>query len=183
MADEEKTNWDYKSNGGTDQADNSDNRQETTKDENVSWTAKEFIEHDRGSSWYVVLVFGALLLAVVIYFITKDYFAVVATVVVGLIAAVYAGHKPKELDYELTSKFIRVGERTYSYGMFKSFSVAHEGEHTSIVLEPVKRFIPPMTLYFPPDEEKLVSNAIGSHLPMQEHQPNITERLSHRFRF
>jgi hypothetical protein len=152
MADEEKTNWDYKSNGDTDQADNSDNRQETTKDENVSWTAKEFIEHDRG-------------------------------VAVGLIAAVYAGHKPKELDYELTSKFIRVGERTYSYGMFKSFSVAHEGEHTSIVLEPVKRFIPPMTLYFPPDEEKLVSNAIGSHLPMQEHQPNITERLSHRFRF
>jgi hypothetical protein len=183
MADEEKTNWDYKSNGDSDIADSPDNKQETSKEENVSWSAKEFIEHDRSSSWYVVLVFGAVVLAVVIYFITKDNFAVAATVAVGIIAAVYAGHKPKELDYELTNKSIRVGERTYSYGMFKSFSVAREGEHTSIVLEPVKRFIPPMTLYFPPDEEKRVTNSVGNHLPMQEHQPNITERLSHRFRF
>jgi hypothetical protein len=181
MANEENTNWDYKPTAGTGRTSN--NAEHEAKQENISWTSKEFIEHDRGSSWYIVLIFGMLVLAVVIYFITKDYFAAAATVIVGFIAAVYAGHKPKELNYELSSKSINVGERTFSYNMFKSFSVAHEGEHTSIVLEPVKRFYPPMTLYFPPEEEGRITNVIGNQLPMQEHQPNITERLTHRFRF
>jgi hypothetical protein len=183
MADQENTNWDYKPTTEGGSVNESDNKEASNKQENVSWTALEFIEHDRGSGWYVMLIAGAIILAVVIYFITKDYFAAAATVTVGFIAAVYAGHKPKELEYEIADNHIRVGERTYGYGMFKSFSVAHEGEHTSIVLEPVKRFVPPMTLYFPPEDEPHVTNAIGNHLPMQEHQPNITERLAHRFRF
>jgi hypothetical protein len=171
MADKENTNWDYKPTTESGSENKFDNKEASDKQENVSWTALEFIEHDRGSGWYVMLIAGAIILAVVIYFITKDYFAAAATVIVGFI------------EYEITDNHIRVGERTYGYGMFKSFSVAHEGEHTSIVLEPVKKFVPPMTLYFPPEDEPHVTNAIGNHLPMQEHQPNITERLAHRFRF
>jgi hypothetical protein len=123
------------------------------------------------------------LIAAAIYFVTKDYFAVGAIIAVGIIAAVYTSHKPKELSYELSGKTIKVGDHSYGYNMFRSFSVAHEGEHTSIVLEPVKRFFPPMTLYFPSEMEDQVINVIGNHLPMQEHQPSATERLAHRFRF
>jgi hypothetical protein len=181
MANEENTNWEYKSDASA--AESGDNKSAPTPQQNLNWTSKEFIEHDRGGGWYAMLILGCVFLAVVIYFITKDYFAVGATVAVGIIAAVYASHKPKELTYELSGKNIRVGERAYGYNMFKSFSVAHEGAHTSIVLEPVKRFFPPMTLYFPPELEDQVSNAIGDHLPMQEHQPSVTERLAHRLRF
>jgi hypothetical protein len=179
---EQDTNWEYKSGARGDSAKSGGEGPPETA-QNLNWTSKEFIEHDRGSGWYLTLILGSAVLGVAIYFITKDYFAVGAIIAVGIIAAVYASHKPKELAYELTNKTIKVAERTYSYNMFKSFSVAHEGEHTSIVLEPVKRFVPPMTLYFPPEMEDKVSNAIGNRLPMQEHQPSITENLAHRFRF
>jgi hypothetical protein len=179
---EDDANWGYKSgaSGGSDEG--AIGRPSSAQDQNLTWSAKEFIEHDRGSGWYTMLVLGSAAIALVIYFITRDYFAVGATIVVGIIAAVYASHKPKELSYELTNKMIKVGERTYSYSAFKSFSVAHEGEHTSIVLEPVKRLVPPMTLYFPPEMEDQVADAIGNRLPMQTHQPSVTERLAHRLR-
>jgi hypothetical protein len=182
MAENDKANWDYKPAGEL-AGQNVSQEPSSTPTENISWTAKEFIEHDRGRSWYVMLILGSALLAVAVYFITHDYFAVGAIVAVGVIAAVYASHKPKELPYELSSRNIKVGERTYSYNMFKSFAVAHEGEHTSIVLEPVKKYLPQMTLYFPAEMENQITNAIGNQLPVEEHQPNVTERLSHRLRF
>jgi hypothetical protein len=156
MADENNTSWDYKPGAGDSASVAVENSASGSPAplESLTWTAKEFIEHDRGAGWYV-----------------------------ALIAAVYASHKPKELSYELSSRTIRVGERTYGYNMFKSFSVAHEGVHTSIILEPTKRFYPPMTLYFPPEMEQQIANNIGNHIPMQEHQPSATERLAHRLKF
>jgi hypothetical protein len=177
MADEQNTNWEYNPS-----SDNAESSGSTAAPENISWTSKEFIEHERGGSWYIMLIVGSGLLAVIIYFITKDYFAVGATVAVGIIGAIYASHKPDELNYELTSRSIKVGPKTYNYSTFKSFSIAHEGAHTSIVLEPIKRYLPPMTLYFPPENEKDITNAIGNHLPLQDHEPTITERLAHRFK-
>jgi hypothetical protein len=185
MADENNTSWDYKPGAGDSASVAVENSASGSpaSSESLTWAAKEFIEHDRGAGWYVVLLIGMFLIAAVIYLITKDFFAVGAIVTVALIAAVYASHKPKELTYELSSRTIRVGERTYGYNMFKSFSVAHEGVHTSIILEPTKRFYPPMTLYFPPEMEQQIANNIGNHIPMQEHQPSATERLAHRLKF
>jgi hypothetical protein len=182
MADEQDTNWEYKSGGETGPEESAEDSS-AVKAEEIRWSAKEFIEHDRGAGWYVACILGSVLLAVVIYFITKDYFAAGATVIVGVIAAVHASNKPKELGYELTKKAIKVGEKSYGYGLFKSFSIAHEGAHTSIVLEPIKRFMPPMSIYFPPEAEKQITNLIGNYIPLQEHQPSVTDRLVHRLRF
>jgi hypothetical protein len=176
MAADENTNWDYKPSGDSSES------QDVRASENISWTAKEFIEHDRNAGWYLMLILGSAVLAALIYLITKDFFAVGATLVAGFIAAVHAGNKPKEQNYELSNRNIKVGERTYSYSMFKAFSIAHEGAHTSIVLEPIKRFMPPMTLYFPPENENKITETIGSHLPLQEHQTTAVECLSRRFK-
>ena len=184
MADEDKTNWEYKTDAdaASEQADDGVT-QPQIEEENISWTAKEFIEHDRSGGWYMGLLLLIAIVAAAIYFVTKDYFAVGATVIVGIVALIYTTHKPQELTYELSGSGITVGQKTYNYDEFKSFSVMHEGDHTSILLEPIKRLMPPMTLYFPAEQEEQVTNAIGNHLPFEEHQQNLTERLSHRFRF
>jgi hypothetical protein len=183
MAAEENTNWDYKPSGDSGAEQVGQGGSSAQPAENISWTAKEFIEHDRNAGWYTMLILGSVVLAALIYLITKDFFAVGATVVAGIIGAIYAGHKPNDLNYELSDRSIKVGERTYNYSIFKAFSIAHEGAHTSIVLEPIKRFMPPMTLYFPPEKEDQLTEVIGNHLPLQEYQPTTVERLSHRLRF
>jgi hypothetical protein len=182
MADEQNTNWDYKPANNLGAEETAEDTAAPIQQENLTWTAKEFIEHERGAGWYMVLILGSALLAAVIFLVTKDFFAAGAILAVGVMVAIYVGHKPKELTYIVSDSGMQVGEKKYSYNLFKSFSVAHEGQHASINLEPVKRLMPPMTLYFPPENEEQVVDAVGNHLPFEEHKYNITDRLAHRLR-
>jgi hypothetical protein len=185
MADEQNTNWEYKpadiNTGQTDDGPNT-NVGAAVAPENLTWTAKEFIEHERGGGWYAMLILATMLVAGALYLVTKDFFGSGTILAVGVATAAYVSHKPKELIYEISSLGVKIGDKQYGYGLFKSFSVIHEGQHSSISLESIKKFMPPMTLYFPPENEDQIANAIGNHLPLEKREQNITERLAHRFR-
>jgi hypothetical protein len=128
--DDENSPWQYKPGGAEDSdqasadasepADSGDSEQSPTA-KTLSWTGVEYIEHQRGASWYVLLLLLTSATAAGIYLLTKDYFAMGATVVAGIIVGIYAGRKPNRVAYELTNKGINIGERTYSYNMFRSF--------------------------------------------------------------
>jgi hypothetical protein len=177
MADEQN-NWEYKT-----AADGSSEQQaQQAASQPVAWTANEFIAHERGTGWYILLLVGTVIVAAAMYLLIKDYFATGAILVVGIITAVYTNHKPQNLAYELSTTALTIGNKTYNYNMFKSFSIIYEGEHASIHLEPVKRYMPPMTVYFPPEKENIITETIGNYLPFQERQQNLTDRLAHRFK-
>jgi hypothetical protein len=78
---------------------------------------------------------------------------------------------------------LRVGEKIYAYNMFKSFSVAQEEGAESINLFPLKRFMPIVSAYFTPQDEDKIVNAIGEHLPLEEHKLDNVDRLARRLRF
>jgi hypothetical protein len=149
----------------------------------ISWSAAEYIDHERGAGWYGALLLITVLIAVGFYFITKDYFAVGTAVVVGIIIAVAVGRKPRQITYEITDKGLRVGEKIYAYNMFKSFSVTQEEGAESINLFPLKRFMPIVSAYFTPQDEDKIVNAIGEHLPLEEHKLDNVDRLARRLRF
>jgi hypothetical protein len=148
-----------------------------------SWTAAEYIEHERGASWYFFLILATAAIAAAIYLMTKDFFAVGATVVVGIVLAVFAGRKPKQVRYELSQTGLKIGEKTYNYNLFKSFSVMREGSNSSINLMPLKRLMPPIAAYFAPQDEQRIVNVIGEYLPFEERKLDATDRLAHRLRF
>ena len=149
----------------------------------VTWTAAEYIEHDRSSSWYVILVAATLILSAVTYFITKDYFATGVILVLGFIVGFSASHKPRQLEYEISDSGLRIGAKTYPYNQFKSFSVIGEGALSSINLVPIKRLMPMITAYFAPGDQERIANSLGSHLPYEERQMDRVDRLSRRLRF
>lgn len=151
--------------------------------ESVSWTAAEFIDHQQGSSWYALLFLGTAIASVAVYFFTREYFAAGTFVALGIIVAVAAVHKPRNIQYELTAREIRVGEKAYSYRQFKSFSVAHEGVLSSVNLTPLKRFSPPLSLYFEPKDEERIANAMGNQLPFEEHKVDLADRVTRRLKF
>jgi len=149
----------------------------------VTWTASEYIHHDRGAGWYLVLLIGTVGLAAVVYFLTKDYFATGTIIVLGIIVAIFAGRKPNQLTYELTSSSIKVGQKTYTYNLFKSFAIIREGTLNSISLIPIKRFMPPVTAYFADADEERITKELGSHLPYEERKADSIDKLSRRLRF
>jgi hypothetical protein len=153
------------------------------RDNNFSWTASEYIEHDRGGSWYLLLAVGTAALAAGAYFLTKEYFTVGIIIAVGVIVGVYAKQKPKQVTYELTSTGLRVGEKLYAYDLFKSFSLVNDGAVNSVLLTPLKRLIAPVSAYYGAADEEKITDILGQHLPYEEAKPDSITRLSRRLRF
>lgn len=154
-----------------------------SKDASITWTASEYIDHSRGSGWYLALIAGTIALAALVYFITKDYFATGVIAVMGVIVGVFSRQKPKQVAYELSSSGLKAGEKTYPLSLFKSFALIREGALSSVNLIPIKRFMPPLSIYFAPGDEQKIVDLLGSHLPLEESGLDAIERLARRLRF
>jgi hypothetical protein len=152
-------------------------------DNAFTWTASEFVDHNKGASWYLILFLITAALAVGAYFLTKEYFTVGIIVVLGIIVALYARQKPKQVTYELSSSGLRIGEKLYSYNLFKSFSLVNDGALNSIQLTPLKKLMPTISAYYQAADEEKISDILGQYLPFEEAKPDSISRLSRRLRF
>ena len=102
MANEQDdSGWDYKPSGGAAVADAPQTQiasgvsgQPPDSRSSMVWTASEFIEHQRGPSWYFMLLLATAVLAGLAYLMTSDYFAVGVIIILGIIVGVSAGRKP-----------------------------------------------------------------------------------------
>lgn len=149
----------------------------------VSWTASEFIAHEKSSNWYVVLFGGAVVAAGLCWLIFKDLLSsIVILVAVGILAA-YSKRQPRELQYTLDDSGIDIGEKHYAYTQFRSFSVIEDGAFSSIELMPLKRFAPPISVYYDPANEEAIAQALTPHLPFQPKQPDPIDKFIRRIRF
>lgn len=149
----------------------------------ISWTASEYIEHYRGTSWYLALIAGTVVLALAIYLLTKDLFAVIITVVLGIIVASVAHRKPRKVTYELSSLGLKAGEKEHYFNEFRSFALIREGQLTSLMLIPLKKFAAPISMYIENDDEENITTLLGEHLPMEERSADKVDTLSRRLRF
>src|ERR1035438_92443 len=114
----------------------------------IAWSAPEFIEHKKSSTWFATLVVVIVVVALAIFFISHSIFATVMIVLMGIAFAIIAVRHPRTVNYELTNQGVRSGNRFSSYIEFKSYSVIDEVEMGSIVFNPFKRFGFPTTLYY-----------------------------------
>ena len=151
--------------------------------EPVHWTASEFIDHDKSVNWFVALALATAVLATVVYLLTKDAISTIMIIVAALAFGVFAVRKPRVLDYKVDDSGIKIENKFYPYGNFKAFAVVDEGSVEAIWLMPLKRFMPVLTIYFPPEEGKKIVDVIGNFLPFQNHEPDPLDRLVQRIRF
>lgn len=152
--------------------------------EGIQWQASEFIDHQKSALWFIALVGVAIVASVAIYFLTGG--GVLAPIVVGMSAlafATIARQKPRSLQYGLTSSDITVGQKKFNYDDFKAFSVVQDGALYSIVLEPTKRFMPPLTIYFANEDGEKIFDTLAQHLPHEDKQLDAVDRMMRKIRF
>ena len=143
----------------------------------VSWTASEFIAHDKSPNWYILLFGGAVIAAGLVWLVTKDIVSSAVILVAVAVLAAYSSRKPRELQYTLDDHGIIIGEKHYAYTTFRSFSVIEEGAFSSIELMPLKRFSPPISVYYDPANEDAIADALTPHLPFHPHEPDPVDKL------
>jgi hypothetical protein len=175
-----ETNWQFN-------ADNSPHAAETVQPAQsngpVRWTASEFIQHDKTAIWYLGLIAGAAILAALIFLLTKDKISTAIIIVVAIVFGIFAGRRPRELEYQVDDSGIHIGQKSYTYADFKSFAIVEEEALESIWLMPLKRFMPIITIYFAPNDGQKIVDTLSSYLPVAEHKLDSVDKLMHRLRF
>jgi hypothetical protein len=172
---EEKSTFDYKS--------DSEETVRPTANATISWNASEYIHHQRGASWYMGLIGLTVGLAVILYFLTRDLFGAIITLILGGIVASVAHRQPENITYQLTSGGLKAGQKEYPFNQFRSFAVVREGQLNSLVFIPLKRFVPPVSVYFAAEDEQPIVALVGEHLPMEQRQADRIDTITRRLRF
>lgn len=149
----------------------------------VSWTAAEFVAHDKSLAWYGLLALGAVAGTAGLYLITRDKITATIVLVVALFFGVYAARKPRMQHYAIDDYGIHVGNRTYNFGNYRSFSITEEGSVASIIFMPLKRFMPALTIYVLPDNENQVVDVLATLLPFEQHQQDAVDGFLRKIRF
>lgn len=149
----------------------------------VDWTALEFIYHEKSQQWYTYFVAGCLALIVIVAVITRSIISIVIDVLICTIFGIGASRKPRELHYAVDIHGITSGRSFHTYSDFRGFTMAPEGGLVNMTLLPLKRFMPPMSIYFDPADQERIMAVVSNHLPLENHQPDVIERLMSRIRF
>lgn len=191
----QQANWSYNPTQNTPQAGN--NQQDTAptlqdiedsvQDQGstiISWTASEFIAYDKGPKWYLAAFGVALVLSVLTFFVTsQDKISTVFVFGLIMLLIFFAKRQPRIMSYAITNKGIVIGNTLFSYNSLKSFAIIDEGAISSIDILPLKRFMPSISMYYEPQDEAKITEALGAYLPKDERKQALIDKLMHKIRF
>lgn len=159
------------------------NQSDLSGPQDVTWSASEFIAHHKSIGWYATLGLSAIAFAAVIYLLTKDEISTGVVIIAALLFGIAAGRKPRVLEYHLNNAGLLIAQKFYPYSDFKSFAISQEGALSSIIFLPLKRFMPSITVYYEPQDEEHITYVLSQHLPLEQHVPDVVDRLTSRIRF
>ncbi len=149
----------------------------------IEWTASEYIANPKGMSWFVILAAGSIVLAIIVYFVSRDIVPTVVIATLGIIVGIFAARQPQTLPYRIDNQGIHIGQKFYPYSSFKAFSVAQEHAIGFIQLLPLKRFMPPLVIHYAPEDQDNIADVLSAYLPYEEYKADPVDNLTRRLRF
>lgn len=150
----------------------------------LTWTASEFIQHEKTIVWYMGLAIVTALLAISAYLLLdRDIFSLVIIIILGFIFGVAGSRKPRVLNYTVDDHGIIIDQKDYDYDSFKSYSFDKENSVTSLLFVPNKRLDPSLTVYVPEDKSDEVIDLIGMYLPVQKHETGFFDKFLNKIKF
>jgi len=147
----------------------------------VVWEASEHVDYNNSGGWMALMILGGVILAGGIYILVDILSAIVVLMLLGGLLF-YSRLKPKVLRYGVSEEGILVGDRSYDYSEFRSFSFNEEDGINSIFLVPMQRFMVPITMYVAPDNQDQIAEVLSQHLPNEQRSPDFMDRLTAKLR-
>lgn len=154
----------------------------TTTEEPVHWQATEYIHHEKNTLWFTIFGLVVVALIALAVFVLQSVTFAILIPVMAVALIVYSHRPPRLLDYTLSRQGLHVNDRLYSLNEFKGFGVVHDGSEYSVMLIPLKRFKPGVSVYFPEEAGEAIVDMLGARLPMQELHVDLVDRIIQKLR-
>lgn len=136
--------------------------------EPVHWTASEYVHGEKNWIWFVIFAIVVVALVAIDLILIQSYTFSVLVVVMAAAVLVYSRRSPKEVSYTLSiDQGLYIGEKLYHFSDFKSFGLIRDNDQHSIMLIPIKRFAPGVSVYFPDEVGERIVDILGARLPME----------------
>lgn len=148
----------------------------------VSWEASEYVHHAKGAGWLVGFIAATLVLLAIAIFTQAWTFAVLI-VVMGVALGIIAFRPPHTMHYALSHSGLQINDKIYDFSDFRAFGVIDDGVLYSVMLMPIKRLAPVVTIYFEEQDGEQIVDILGSYLPMEDLQQDPFDKLMRRLRF
>jgi hypothetical protein len=155
---------------------------EEREEEPVRWQAYEYIHHEKSPVWFVLFALVVLgLIAAAIFLLESITFAILVPVMAATLL-VYNHRPPRLIDYTLSRHGLHINDHLYPFNEFKGFRVVHDGEEYSVMLLPIKRFKPGVSVYFPEEAGEAIVDMLGARLPMQDFHQDTIDKIIRKLR-
>jgi len=152
-------------------------------DGSITWTASEFVYHQKNAKWYLVFFALTVVLSGGLWLLMKNLTTII-TIVVAAVALVYAAtKKPRELEYKIDGNSLSIANKSFPLAEFKSFTVVHQDGFSSLVFSPLKRFNLSITIYYDPADEQKILDLLSSRVPMEEKKRDWIDQLMWKIRY
>ncbi len=139
-----------------------------TAEDPVNWTAQEYIHLEKNGLWFTIFAIIVLGIVALDILVLRTWTISLLVIVIAIAIIIYARRAPRTLHYAISpSQGLYVGERLYHFDEFKAFGMIRDGQHYSIMLLPVKRFAPGVSVYFPEEAGERIVDILGKRLPME----------------
>ena len=178
-----ETNWSFKDEASGQQLGAPENPGPPPSIDAITWTGSEFLDKQKTFSWYLGLAGVIAVVCGIIYLLGRDVFPVVFIIIISVLFAVVASRRPRQLQYTIDDNGLSVGRRGYSFADFKSFSLQQDGAIGYINLMPLKRLAMEVSIFYPPEEEQRVIEALSQHIPHDQVEEPMVDKLFKNFHF
>lgn len=145
--------------------------------EPIAWNAPEGVRVQRGAVWYVlfaIVLVGLMALAILVF---QNWTFAILLPIMAVALFVLSNKNPQTINYAISPKGIYIADTLHDFSEFRAFGLLHENDQHSILLLPVKRFSPGLTIYFSEAEGEKIVDMLGARLPMQEIKPDALEKF------
>lgn len=153
------------------------------EDAPVHWSAREYIHSEKNGLWFVLFALAVMIFIAVDLLWIKSYTFSVLVIVMSIAVIVYLRRPPQMIDYALSGdQGLYIGDRLYHFNEFKAFGLIRDGEHNSIMLIPIKRFNPGVSVYFPEEVGEEIVDILGARLPMEKLKLDMIDVIVRKLR-
>jgi len=149
----------------------------------LSWTAPEFIYHNKTRAWFIVLgIVSAALL--IISLLLKNYFGALLVPIASFLIYVHARKQPRQLTIAITDEYINIGQfLSLAHKEITSFWIFEEPSIRSLSLETKKVLQPKISVLLAGQNPAAIREILIKFVPEKKHEEYFTDIIARKIKF